>query len=145
MPAFVIKIDYDTGDIIWILGDPTKYWYTFPSLRAKALTITNGGLYPMGQHAPSVTSTGLLMVFNNGAESFNQPAGAPVGGTLAYSRAHTKHPGKLCWLATPLSTGAGKRGWLASTSPAMSSSTLNMRACPPAPLVGMRFQSHSMI
>jgi hypothetical protein len=82
---FVIKVDYDTGDIIWILGDPTKYWYTFPSLRTKALTITNGGLYPMGQHAPSMTSDGLLMVFNNGAESFNQPTGAPVGGTLTYS------------------------------------------------------------
>jgi hypothetical protein len=32
---FVVKIDYRTGAIIWILGDPTKYWYTFPSLRAK--------------------------------------------------------------------------------------------------------------
>lgn len=83
--SFVIKVDYETGDIVWIFGDPTKYWYTFPSLRAKALTITNGGLYPIGQHAPSVTSDGLLMVFNNGAESFNQPSGAPVGDSLTYS------------------------------------------------------------
>ena len=36
---FVMKLDYHTGNIIWILWDPSKYWYTFPSLRAKALTL----------------------------------------------------------------------------------------------------------
>lgn len=55
---FVIKLDYSTGRIIWILGDPTKYWYTFPSLRAKALTLAPGGLYPIGQHAVSISSDG---------------------------------------------------------------------------------------
>src|SRR4029077_11527523 len=82
---FVIKVDYNTGNIIWILGDPSKYWYTFPSLRAKALTLAPGGLYPIGQHAPSITSNGLLMLFNDGAGSFNQPAGAPAGDTRTYS------------------------------------------------------------
>ena len=82
---FVIKIDYSSGRIIWILGDPTKYWYTFPSLRAKALSLQAGGLYPIGQHATSITSDGLLMLFNNGAPSFNQPSGAPVGGSRSYS------------------------------------------------------------
>lgn len=82
---FVVKLKHATGEIVWIFGDPTKYWYTFPSLRAKALTLTAGGLYPVGQHAPSIRSDGLLMVFNNGAASANQPTGAPVGESRSYS------------------------------------------------------------
>jgi arylsulfate sulfotransferase len=82
---FVIKLDYQTGNIIWILGDPTKYWYTFPSLRAKALTLAPGGLYPIGQHAVSIFSDGSLMLFNDGLGSANQPAGAPAGANRAYS------------------------------------------------------------
>ena len=82
---FVIKLDYSTGAIIWILGDPTKYWYTFPSLRAKALTLAPGGLYPIGQHALSITSDGLLMLFNDGLWSLSQPAGAPAGEGRTYS------------------------------------------------------------
>jgi hypothetical protein len=82
---FVIKLDYRTGAVIWILGDPTKYWYTFPSLRAKALTLAPGGLYPIGQHALSITPDGLLMLFNDGLGSANEPAGAPAGETRTYS------------------------------------------------------------
>lgn len=82
---FIIKIDYKSGNLLWILGDPTKYWYSFPSLRAKALTLPQGHLYPIGQHATSVTSKGLLMLFNNGGPSFNQPDGAPIGDSRAYS------------------------------------------------------------
>jgi arylsulfate sulfotransferase len=82
---FLVKLDYSTGNIAWILGDPTKYWYTFPSLRAKALTLQPGNLYPIGQHAVSITSDGLVMIFNDGAASQNQPAGAPAGQTLNYS------------------------------------------------------------
>lgn len=82
---FVIKVDYSTGRIIWILGDPTKYWYTFPSLRAKALTLLGGGFYPIGQHATSITSDGLLMLFDDGLGSFYQPNGAPAGESRSYS------------------------------------------------------------
>jgi arylsulfate sulfotransferase len=82
---FVIKLDYSTGAIKWIFGDPTKYWYTFPSLRAKALTLAPGGLYPVGQHALSITPDGLLMLFNDGLGSLNQPAGEPAGLTRSYS------------------------------------------------------------
>lgn len=81
---FVIKLDYETNDIIWILGDPTKYWYQFPSLRSKAI-ILDSGIYPIGQHAVSVTNDGLLLLFNNGAASFNQPSFTPVGGSRIYS------------------------------------------------------------
>lgn len=82
---FIIKVDYSTGNIVWILGDPSKYWYSFPSLRAKALQLASGGMFPIGQHATSITSDGLLMIFNNGAESFNQPVGAPRGERRSYS------------------------------------------------------------
>jgi arylsulfate sulfotransferase len=82
---FVIKLDYSTGAIKWILGDPTKYWYTFPSLRAKALTLAPGGLYPIGQHALSITPEGLLMLFNDGLGSGNQPAGQSSGQSRTYS------------------------------------------------------------
>lgn len=82
---FLIKIDYETKDIIWILGDPTKYWYTFPSLRAKALTLDAGGDYPIGQHGVTVTSDGYVMVFNDGLGSVSQPAGEPEGISRNYS------------------------------------------------------------
>jgi len=82
---FVIKLDYTSGEPRWILGDPTKYWYTFPSLRAKALTLSEGGFYPIGQHATSITADGLLMVFNDGTASLNQPKGAPAGDSRSYS------------------------------------------------------------
>ncbi len=83
--SFVIKVDYATGDIKWIFGDPTKYWYNFQSLRAKALQLEGDGLYPIGQHALSITSGGLLMLFNNGAPSLNQPDGVPIGESRPYS------------------------------------------------------------
>lgn len=86
---FVIKLDYDTGAIKWILGDPTKYWYTFPSLRAKALTLAPGGLYPIGQHGLSITPDGLLMLFNDGDGSISQPVGEPPGETRTYSTVST--------------------------------------------------------
>jgi arylsulfate sulfotransferase len=81
----VMKIDYDTGEIRWILGDPTKYWHQFPSLRAKALTLDPGGLYPTGQHALSFTHDGLLLLFNAGNPSLAQPAGAPRGESRTYA------------------------------------------------------------
>ena len=49
---FLICIDYETNGIRWILGDPTKKWYQFPSLRKFALTLPPGSLPPIGQHAP---------------------------------------------------------------------------------------------
>jgi arylsulfate sulfotransferase len=82
---FVMKVDYSSGELIWILGDPTKYWATFPSLKAKALQLEDGGLYPIGQHATSITSDGLLMLFNDGYQSFGQPAGEPAGESRPYS------------------------------------------------------------
>ena len=82
---FIGGFDYETGEIRWLLGDPTKYWYTFPSLRAKAVTLEGGGLYPIGQHALSITHDGLILTFNAGNGSESQPTGAPRGETRTYS------------------------------------------------------------
>lgn len=74
---FLICIDYTTGAIKWILGDPEKAWYQFPSLRQYALNLAPGGLPPIGQHAVSLTYDQGVMVFDNGLNSlFQQPPGA---------------------------------------------------------------------
>jgi hypothetical protein len=73
---FLICIDYETTAIKWILGDPTKKWHQFPSLRKFALTVAPGSLPPIGQHAPSITFDQSLMIFDNGQNSlFQNPPG----------------------------------------------------------------------
>ncbi len=82
---FVVKIDYDTGEIKWLLGDTTKHWYiNYPSLRAYALTLA-AGTPPIGQHALSIASDGTLLLFNNGFASIRSPEGTPVGQNLTFS------------------------------------------------------------
>jgi hypothetical protein len=72
---FVIALDYDSGNIKWILGDPTKHWYEFPSLRAFALTLAPGTLPPIGQHAVSMPGDQLLLFDDGTGSSFQQPPG----------------------------------------------------------------------
>ena len=77
---FLICLDYQTNAIKWILGDPTKKWYQFPSLRKFALTVAPGSLPPIGQHSPSITFDQSLMVFDNGQTSwFQTPLGTQRG------------------------------------------------------------------
>ena len=72
---FVIAVDYDSGNIKWILGDPTKHWFEFQSLRAFSLTLGPNTLPPIGQHAVSVPGDQLLL-FDDGLGSiFQQPPG----------------------------------------------------------------------
>lgn len=67
--SFVIALDYDTGAIRWILGDPTKQWYQYPSLRKYALALAPGTLPPIGQHSLSITHDNSLLLFDNGRNS----------------------------------------------------------------------------
>ena len=69
---FVVALDWNTGAIKWILGDPTKAWYQYPSLRAYALNVRSGGLAPIGQHAVSITYNDKLLLFDDGLRNFNQ-------------------------------------------------------------------------
>src|SRR6266700_3325574 len=73
---FLICLDYETSAIKWILGDPTKKWYEFPSLQQFALTLAPGSLPPIGQHAPSITYDQNLLILDNGLQSvFQVPRG----------------------------------------------------------------------
>jgi hypothetical protein len=78
---FVIALDYDTQAIKWILGDPTKHWHDFPSLRAFALKLGPDTLPPIGQHAVSIFRDELLL-FDDGEGSLYQ---SPPGETRTYS------------------------------------------------------------
>ena len=70
---FVIALDYASGAIKWILGDKTKAWFQYPSLRQYALTVPVGqGVAPIGQHALSITYNDKLLLFDNGFPSINQ-------------------------------------------------------------------------
>jgi hypothetical protein len=79
---FVIGIDYENSAIRWILGDPTKKWYQFPSLRKYALTLGANTLPPIGEHAVSITKDDRLLLFDNGFPSMYQ---TPVGASRSYS------------------------------------------------------------
>ena len=73
---FLICLDYETKAIKWILGDPTKKWHQFQSLRNFALTIAPGSLPPIGQHSPGITFDQGVLVFDNGRASlFQEPPG----------------------------------------------------------------------
>ena len=80
---FVICLDYDTGAIRWILGDTTKRWYQYPSLKKLALTLTSG-LPPIGQHSVSITTDDHLLLFDNGQQSAHH---IPVGARRDYAAA----------------------------------------------------------
>jgi len=85
---FVIAVDYDAPadgsvrKIHWILGDPTKHWAQYASLRKYALTLPNGASPPIGQHAVSIDHLGNLLLFNDGYGSAVQQ---PPGMTRPYS------------------------------------------------------------
>jgi hypothetical protein len=72
---FVIALDYDSGNIKWILGDPTKHWYEFQSLRQFSLTLAPGSLPPIGQHAVSMPRDQLLLFDDGTGSNFQQPPG----------------------------------------------------------------------
>lgn len=72
---FIVKVDYTTGAIKWILGNPNKLWFTsYPhSLQPLALRVI--GTPPIGQHALSVSADGTLVTcFNNGMENVVLPS-----------------------------------------------------------------------
>ncbi len=80
---FVAAVDYDTGELRWILGDPSKSWYQFASLRKYALTLAPGSHPPIGQHSVSIVRDRLLL-FDDGFQSILQQ---PPGKSRPYSAA----------------------------------------------------------
>lgn len=86
--SFVICLDYETGAIKWILGDPTKKWHQFPSLRSFALSLGPNTLPPIGQHAVSFTHDDDLLLFDDGENSIFQ---SPAGDGRTYSAPRKYH------------------------------------------------------
>ncbi len=81
---YVICMDYDTNAIKWILGDKTKLWYQYPSLRKFALSLPLGSIAPAGQHSVSITRDNRLLLFDNGRSSDHH---SPAGVSRSYSAA----------------------------------------------------------
>jgi hypothetical protein len=88
---FVIAIDYDTRKIRWILGDTSKKWYQFPSLRKFALKLLPRTTAPVGQHSVSITHDDNLLLMDNGRPSQHQFPAGPIRSTQA--RKYEIYPG----------------------------------------------------
>jgi len=64
---FVIKVDYATKDIKWILGNADKQWYQNYPLSLRPLAMRVRGKAPIGQHSLSLPiDANHLLLLNNG-------------------------------------------------------------------------------
>jgi len=84
----IIKLDYDTGDVIWILGDIQRKWFQYPELQALALLPTGATEMPLGQHSPVVLPNGNIFLMDNGFDGYDRKADEDglVDGGREYSR-----------------------------------------------------------
>ena len=97
---FILKSDYTTGAIKWILGNTDKLWYQgFPlSLQPYALTVI--GDPPIGQHSLSVSPDGTLVTcFNNGFGHINLP---DIGDTRMPSKVSVYQIDEMAGTATEI-------------------------------------------
>lgn len=79
----ILKVDRVTGEIRWILGDPSGWP---PSLKGRLLRPVGKMRWPYHQHAPSLIPAGTLLLFDNG--NFRARPFAPtVPPAQVYSRA----------------------------------------------------------
>ena len=84
----VLKLDYNTGAIKWILGDHDKKWYQYPELRALALQPTAATELPLGQHCPIILPNGNLLLLDNGWDGYERTGSEDglINGGRQYSR-----------------------------------------------------------
>jgi hypothetical protein len=94
---FVIAVDYDTQQIKWILGDHTKHWYQYKSLRKFALNMPPGTRAPIGQHAVSLDDKGDLLLHDDGLKSLIE---VPPGKQRTYSMPRAYHIDTAAMTAT---------------------------------------------
>lgn len=95
----VIKIERPSGRIAWIFGEPGGWPERFQPLLFKRDGVTE---WPWHHHAPSLTSRGTLLVFNNGlfkTRPFEptEPVRDPVSGALEYAIDPEARTAKLVW------------------------------------------------
>jgi hypothetical protein len=78
----VLKLDRPSGEIRWILSEPTGWSET---LQARLLEPDGEVGWPWYQHAPSLTPAGTLLLFNNGIWK-----GRPFEPMAPPSQSHTR-------------------------------------------------------
>ena len=69
----VVKIDWETGELVWILGNHEDWG---PTWQGYLLQPTGDLLWPYHQHAPMITPDGTVLMFDNGnyrARPFEEP------------------------------------------------------------------------
>ena len=69
----VVKVDMETGELIWILGNHGGWG---PGWQDYLLQARGDLLWPYHQHAPTITPQGTLLIFDNGnnrARPFEEP------------------------------------------------------------------------
>lgn len=81
----IVKLNRDTGDLVWILGTPEGWNQPWLS---KVLTATNfsGSGYSWHPHAPEITPEGNIIIFDNG-NNRARPFDLRLSATFNYSRA----------------------------------------------------------
>jgi len=65
----IVKIARPTGDLVWILGDPARWgpaWQPYLLTPVAVPTDPKGFEWSYHQHAPELTSTGSIVLFDNG-------------------------------------------------------------------------------
>jgi len=84
----VFKLDYSSGNILWILNDTSALWYSYPKLKNLALMPLEGCDLPIGQHSPVPLSGNRILMLDNGYDGYeriNSEGGLTDGGK-GYSR-----------------------------------------------------------
>jgi arylsulfate sulfotransferase len=84
----VIKLDYHSGNIRWILNDTSASWYNYPKLKDLALQPSMGCDLPLGQHSPVPLPGNRILMLDNGYDGYerlNNEDGLTDGGK-GYSR-----------------------------------------------------------
>ena len=79
----VVKIDMETGELVWILGNHGGWG---PQWQDYLLEPNGDVLWPYHQHAPMITPAGTLLMFDNGNERA-RPFEARTRATESFSRA----------------------------------------------------------
>ena len=79
----VVKIDWDTGELVWILGNHADWG---PEWQDYLLQPTGDLLWPYHQHAPMITPEGTILMFDNG-NNRARPFDDPTPPSESFSRA----------------------------------------------------------
>lgn len=82
----VFKLDYNTGNIKWILNDTTSLWYAYPDLKSLALKPIDGCELPIGQHSPYIMPNKNILLLDNGFNGYSRDSSGVMLPSKSYSR-----------------------------------------------------------